>query len=246
MFEVHVKHFRVAYPLDVLTHEMRARAFPERLVRSSQEARSFEEVGGLRTADVERCLLTAAKLARQYPNEGHARQVMRLSAEIFEGLKALHGLGMREGVYLRVAAFLHDIGWAYGREGHHKASRDMILKDRTLLLDGRERVLVALIARYHRGSLPDDTHKIFKGLALHAKEAVGVLAACLRIADGLDRSHRSAVENVRVSVGEKRITVNILSRKNMDVAREISAARAKAGLLENIFGRTVVFRRMVV
>ncbi|MBF0594089.1 MAG: metallophosphoesterase family protein [Candidatus Omnitrophica bacterium] len=238
---VTVEYIRVPYPLEELLDAMRARAFPERLVRSTEQARSLEGLEGLKISDVERGLLAAATLSQRQPQEEHSRQVARLAGVIFDQLKGLHSLGWRERAYLTMAALAHDIGWVYGREGHHKASRDLILKDRSLPLEGRERWFVALIARYHRSGLPAASHKIFQDLTSYEQETVSVLAACLRIADGLDRSHRALIENVRVSVGGKRITIGVIARHKADIAAELSMAKLKADLLERIFGLTVVF-----
>ncbi len=234
-----VEPFRVPYSLAAVLAEMRFRGFPKRLVCAVAEARSLEAPGPFKSEEIEKCLLAAAGLARQYPSEEHARQVARLAGDVFDELNVVHGLGIREKVYLRVAALLHDIGWVQGKAGHHKVARDLILKDRTLPLDSRERALVAMIARYHRGSLPHKTHKVYQDLARHDQETVNVLAACLRMADGLDRSHRSSVERVRIIVEEREFAVEVVAREQVDIAVEIAATKGKADLLEYIFGRKV-------
>jgi putative phosphoesterase len=241
--EVHVEFVRVPYSMDALTNEMQARAFPARLIRSFEEARSLEDLDGLKFSDIEKCATAAMALGKYYKqHEVHARQVARLSGEIFDGLQSVHGLGWRERAYLNMAAFVHDIGWVYGGEGHHKASRDLVLKDRTLPIDGRERILLALIARYHRGSLPEQSHKFYKELSSYAQETVGILSACLRIADGLDRSHQELVDGVRVSVGSKRITFIVSARQDADISAELSAAKFKSDLLRDILGIAFVFK----
>ncbi|MEI6438033.1 MAG: metallophosphoesterase family protein [Candidatus Omnitrophota bacterium] len=237
-----VEHIRVPYSLDELTVAMRDRGFPDRLTRSFEEARSLEEIVGLKSDATEQCLQAAMALCHKTPHEAHSLQVMRLAGQLFDELKSLHKLGWRESVYLRVAAVLHDIGFVYGKEGHHKTSRDLILKDRSLPLDARERVLVALIARYHRGSLPDVEHRYYDQLTSYEQETVGALTACLRIADGLDRTHRSLVTQVKVSLGEKRLTFTVTPRRGRDISEEIAVARVKADLLERIFGLTVAFK----
>lgn len=240
---VRVEPVRVPYPVEALAGEMRSRAFSPRLVRSIEEARSLEDLDGLKAAEAGRCLEAAVDLSKKFPHQAHARQVARLAEMVFEELKPLHGLGRREGVYLRAAAFLHDIGWIYGNERHHKTSRDLIEKDRSLPLDRRERAFVALIARYHRGSLPEMSHKVFKDLTSYEQETVSVLAACLRIADGLDRTHGALVERLEGTVGPGKITLSAYpALEGTDLTAELAAARTKADLLERIFGRAVVVR----
>ncbi|MBF0386977.1 MAG: metallophosphoesterase family protein [Candidatus Omnitrophica bacterium] len=241
-----VEHWRVPYSGDSVMDEMRARDFSPRLIRSFLQARSLEGQDGLNKAEAEKCLAAAGALSRKFPQGDHELQVARLAGELFSGLKNLHRLGWREEVYLRVAAVLHDTGWVNGREGHHKASRDIILQDRTLPLNAAERAMVALAARYHRGSLPDSKHKVYADLAFYDQENVGVLAACLRIADGLDRTHRALVAGVDLAVGLHKIDCIVRVNKGADIAAELSAAKVKSDLLERIFGLPVEFCSAVV
>jgi exopolyphosphatase/guanosine-5'-triphosphate,3'-diphosphate pyrophosphatase len=57
---------------------------------------------------------------------------------------------------------------------------------------------VALVARYHRGRLPTRRHPAFAALDRDGRRRVRRLAAVLRVADGLDRGHAAAVDDVRV------------------------------------------------
>jgi len=60
--------------------------------------------------------------------------------------------------------------------------------------------MVGLIARYHRKSLPQDSHKYYSELDDRSKLKVRELAALLRFADGLDRAHQSSIEQVDCQV----------------------------------------------
>ena len=60
---------------------------------------------------------------------------------------------------------------------------------------------VANIARYHRGATPKKKHDNFRSLEPRTKSACGDLAAILRIAGGLDRSHTQQVQDVTVRAG---------------------------------------------
>ncbi len=128
----------------------------------------------------------------------HSRQVARLARQLFE--EAAERLALPgEAVHLLVAAaYLHDVGLVLGRKSHHKASRDFVLKVAWPGLSERTRRLLANLVRYHRKALPSDSHSLFKKLSAADKQLVRKLAALLRVADGLDRAHDSAVEKVRL------------------------------------------------
>src|SRR5688572_32878350 len=56
-----------------------------------------------------------------------------------------------------------------------------------------EAEIIALITRYHRKSAPKKSHADFSALSAKTRRAVRTLAAILRFAETLDRSHAQAV-----------------------------------------------------
>jgi hypothetical protein len=81
----------------------------------------------------------------------HTEQVTRLALSLLDKLAALHGLGEPERLLLHCAGLLHDIGWCEGANAHHKTAMRLILADRTIPLDERERAIVSCVARARRG-----------------------------------------------------------------------------------------------
>jgi exopolyphosphatase/guanosine-5'-triphosphate,3'-diphosphate pyrophosphatase len=172
----------------------------------------------------------------------HMAQVTKLALALFDKLTELHGLGARERIFLEVTSMLHDIGWSRTTDGgHHKHSRDMILQAELPGLTEDERTLCALIARYHNKAEPDASrHKGFSALKKKERILVSWLAAILRVADGLDCTHRCAVRLGDCELGRKRLTISIAARG--DCAGEISGAEKKSGLLARMADRELVFR----
>jgi len=58
--------------------------------------------------------------------------------------------------------------------------------------------IIALIARYHRRATPKKDHPGYGELPHGLRQVVKVLAACLRLAEGLDRSHAQAIDSLRL------------------------------------------------
>ncbi|MDR0980454.1 MAG: HD domain-containing protein [Methanocalculaceae archaeon] len=85
----------------------------------------------------------------------HADQVCRLSLAIYDDLSFVHNCGRQTRRLLTAAALLHDIGWSISNVSHHKTGMAFIAGDRTLPFSLRERTLVALAVRYHRGRCPN-------------------------------------------------------------------------------------------
>jgi exopolyphosphatase/guanosine-5'-triphosphate,3'-diphosphate pyrophosphatase len=138
-------------------------------------------------------------LEKYHADVEHAEQVARIAAEIFlQTHWLLHQYPESVGHLLWSAAMLHDVGSFVGRNGHHKHSYYLI-KNGGLLGHSEEEVnLIACIARYHRGSFPKESHEAFASVNGGDRKLVADMAAILRIAEALDRSHRRAVENLKV------------------------------------------------
>ena len=138
----------------------------------------------------------------------HDVQVAAVATSLFDELQMLHHYAKPERDLLWAACILHDIGWSAGRKGHHKLSCDLILRDRTLSFDEDQRLMVALIARYHRRALPDpERHQLYGGLSGEGQEKVRWLAALIRVADELDTAHASLVREVRCRVTRDQIAI---------------------------------------
>jgi exopolyphosphatase/guanosine-5'-triphosphate,3'-diphosphate pyrophosphatase len=186
------------------------------------------------TSDPEEVRAGVLELARQCQYEAeHAHHVTRLALRLFDMLQPLHSLGEQERQWLEWGALLHDIGWGEGRQQHQKTSLQLILDSPLVPLSARERLLVGGVARYHRRALPSNKHKHFAALDAADKQRVRVLAGILRVADGLDRTHRGLVEELSCDVAPEQIVVRCTS--SGDTTEECRAARDKGRLFEAVF-----------
>jgi exopolyphosphatase/guanosine-5'-triphosphate,3'-diphosphate pyrophosphatase len=180
------------------------------------------------------------RTARTYdPDPSHSEHVTTLALSLFDGLQALHGYGPGERRLLEIAGRLHDIGWSRVVSGkHHKVSRDLILELDIPGLEERDRLLCALIARYHTKALPDESrHRQFASLDSDRRELVEWLAGMLRVADGLDCSHAKVIRGLACDVGGKTIVIRLEAPGDCRV--EIEGARKKQDLLERKTGRRI-------
>ncbi|MBP9854867.1 MAG: HD domain-containing protein [Candidatus Omnitrophica bacterium] len=167
----------------------------------------------------------------------HSHQVTRLALKLYDELKTLHGLKKNDRLLLQSASLLHDIGWIKGRKRHHKTSRDIIIKSSKLSFNNDERLVVALIARYHRRSLPKNSHKYYSNLGLDKKEKLKKMAGMLRMADGLDRSHLSSVKNLTCTQKGKEIVIHIESDDFKVQDKE--TALQKSDLFRDVFQKNI-------
>ena len=179
-------------------------------------------------------------LAHHYEHlGGHERHVARLAISLFERFAPLHGLAPADRDILYAAAILHGIGRFVAESARHKHSAYVIRNSPLRGWRDDERELVALVARYYRKAMPKPSHLDWMALGPADRRRVEVLAALLRIADGLDARELGVVMDVAVSRENGRIAV--IAQAEADVSGELAAAMYKADLFERTFGVRVAF-----
>ena len=139
---------------------------------------------------------------------------------------------------LRLAATLHDVGDFVNLSAHHKHSFYLIRNSEIVGLGSRQLELIANVARYHRKAFPNaQKHENFRVLSDSERDWVVKLAAILRVADALDHEHRSVVDDLKVSIHRRSVTIDLqsmgpclLERWHLD---------EKGRLFQETFGSTI-------
>ncbi|MFC6801702.1 HD domain-containing protein [Deinococcus caeni] len=167
-------------------------------------------------------------------NLSHSRQVAALSRAL---LDALHAAGEpvdhEDRSLLTAAGALHEVGQIVAQSAHHKHSAYLIRHAELRGFSPREIELIAQLARYHRKSPPKASHAEFMALGAGDRDRVTRLAAVLRVADGLDRSHAGAarLEGLRRAAdGSWELSVSGVT------PLDLAGARDKADLWARVFG----------
>lgn len=165
----------------------------------------------------------------------HSEQVARLALRIFDFLSDKYNLTSKDKDFLEAAALMHDIGSHISHSQHHRHSYYLIINSDLLGYNYSELEVIANIARYHRKSHPKIKHEGYNKLDHLSREKVKKLAGILRIADGLDRGHCSAVKDVELKLFKKLLVITVTSTPDNDVTLEIWAANNKKALFEEAF-----------
>lgn len=132
----------------------------------------------------------------------HAAQVRRLALDLFDQTRTLHGLDEADREILAGAAYLHDVGFHVNHSSHHKHSYYLIRHAEWVGFHDPEVQLMAVVARYHRRSLPKDKHAEFRELSPLQQARALKLIALMRVADALDHAGDQVVEQVSVRLDE--------------------------------------------
>ena len=167
--------------------------------------------------------------------EPHARHVQKLAMQLFDALGTRIGCAPEDRDTLRDAALLHDTGYHISYNDHHKHSYHLIVHAELRGVSPEEQVVMANVARYHRGALPKEKHPTFAMLTADQRTRVRRLSALLRVADGFDRGHVCAVQQVKVRWTERALRLTPVPDPRARSTRlELWGASRKCDLLEKL------------
>src|SRR5262249_23867911 len=162
----------------------------------------------------------------------HAQHVAMLALRIFDQTRMLHALPDDSREVLEHAALLHETGMHVSDRAYHKHTYYLVRHANLRGFTEEQLILVANVARYHRKSPPSEGHPNLEELTSSQRGDVEKLAAILRIAEALDRSHKQSVRDVAVRLnGGVRFNV----RTRTDAAVEIAAATKRAKYFASLF-----------
>jgi exopolyphosphatase/guanosine-5'-triphosphate,3'-diphosphate pyrophosphatase len=177
---------------------------------------------------------------RSHYEEPHAKQVQKLALQLFDAIGARLGCDPEERQLLADAALLHDIGYHINYDKHHKHSYHLIQHAELLGLTPADQIIIANVARYHRGAEPRRKHENLVSLDGEMRETIVRLAAILRVADGFDRGHTAAVDSIKVRWMPRALRITAVPNpKGRSVRLDLWGAARKSRLLSEIADTTV-------
>lgn len=192
--------------------------------------------------DARQMLLATRSFGRRLEyDQQHAEHVRELSVMLFDQLQPVHHMPVQARVQLEAGALLHDVGHRVSHRGHHKHGEYLALNGDIPGLEGRDRQIVATIVRYHnRKSDPGGHHPAYSALNNNDKRIARRLASIVRIAEGLDHSHRQRILGLRASFQRGAVTFQVEARG--DATEDLRDAQRSAGLFEKEFHVQLFFR----
>ncbi|MFO1022113.1 MAG: Ppx/GppA phosphatase family protein [Planctomycetales bacterium] len=153
-------------------------------------------------------------------DESHALKVTQMALSLFDDAKqvGLHDYGDWERELLEYAALLHDIG-SFLSHTNHRAHSYYFLRNAELLgFDQTEIKIVATTALFHYSQAPRMKNPEYAELDKRSRRIVRVLSMLLRLAESLDRTHTSAIDQAHLrAVDDGSISLEILSNRDCDL-----------------------------
>lgn len=172
--------------------------------------------------DFEQDIIACAKnISKRYMGSRKRSETLEnISGTIFDSLKKVHGLGKRERLYLQLAAILHDCGRYISMTNLGENSYNIIMATEMIGLSHTERVIVASVARfYHSKFQYDNPAGIGEGLDRAGYLTVAKLTAILRLAAGLDRSHKQKLIGLKAAWKEKQLILSVDTTADITMER---------------------------
>lgn len=201
-----------------------------------RHTRGLEE--SARFADVRR--RSVARVLRRLGYEGaHHTHVARLATRMWDQLQHALRLPAASRDWLEYAALLHDVGHAIGHERHPEHSYYLIVHGELFGFSREEIEIIGQVARHHdRKGVSKVPPDVSSPLAAPEWRVVRGLAAILRIAEGLDRTHFGVIRDVRVRESRGTVTLRVATAGD-DVQLELWEARRRVDLLARLLGAEV-------
>jgi exopolyphosphatase / guanosine-5'-triphosphate,3'-diphosphate pyrophosphatase len=200
----------------------------------------LDMAGGRRAAGIRPQILSSvAAIAAKYGVDvKHARQVCRVSEQLYQDLAADFDLTDNCLLILQVAAWLHEIGMFVNIRSYHKHSLYLIRSSEFFGISARNLELAALVARYHRRASPQPQHEYYSGLDRKDRSIVCKLAAILRVAKALDVARNGRVNRFRLERSANRLVIHVGNVQ--DLTLENLELQLSGTLFEDTFGIRVV------
>ncbi len=181
------------------------------------------------THDFEKDIIACAKnVSKRYRGSKKRGETLeRIALTIFDSMEQVHGLGKRERLLLQLSTILHDCGKYISMVNLGECSYSIIMATEIIGLSQLEREIVANVVKYNH--LDFDYYETRGSLSAMDKESylkIAKLTAILRVANGLDRSHKQKFKNVKVSLKEEKMVITVSTEEDITLEKGLFGARA--------------------
>jgi exopolyphosphatase/guanosine-5'-triphosphate,3'-diphosphate pyrophosphatase len=180
-----------------------------------------------------RSVIELAERCSYWPD--HAHHIAKLGLALFDRTRGIHAMTDQAREWLEYGAILHDAGVHISYEGHHKHSYYLIKNGDLRGFEPNEIETIALIARYHRRAEPERRHLGYHDLPRKRRKIVRKLAAMLRLAENLDRSHAQTITGL--DFHDRGDDALLQVRTSGDAELELWAAQRHSAPFERVIGK---------
>jgi len=187
------------------------------------------------TAIHEHTLACAKAIAEKYEcDKSHYTKVNEIAVKIFNKLKKLHGLSVKERQYLSLACILEECGKYINVKNFEYSTYQIIRHSSFVGLSKKDKQLIALITRYRSLKSSEDMDEKVLSLTECERLTIAKLNAVFRLAEALDKSHRQIIGEIMITLSENKLAITVYAED--DLLLENWAFKESAAFFEDIFG----------
>ena len=208
-------------------------------------AYEYAEKNKIMTAahDFEKDIIACAQnISKRYRGSKKRSETLeKIALSIFDSMKELHGLGRRERLLLQISTILHDCGKYISMVNLGECSYSIIMSTEIIGLSHQEREIVANVVKYNHLEFDYDKTMGSSSMDRESYLKISKLTAILRVANGLDRSHKQKFKEVRISLKEDELILAVDTQENIMLEKGLFDARAD--FFEEVYNVRPVIRR---
>ena len=186
-------------------------------------------------------IASTANISKRYMCSRKRNEIMEhLALSIFDTMKKVHGLSKRERLLLQIAAQLNDCGKYISQIDVGECSFRIIMATEIIGLSHAEREIVAYVAKYNRDEF--EYYEALSEKTTLSRETyliIAKLTAILRVANGLDRSHKQKLKEVKTVLKNNELIISVDTAEDITLEKGLLTTRAK--FFEEVYSvRTVI------
>ena len=186
----------------------------------------------------------AQNISKRFMGSKSRRETLqKIALNIFDNTRELHGLSQRDRLLLNIATILHDCGKYISVVYLGDCSFNIIMSTEIIGLSHLERLIVANVVRYNHEDFEyfGSQSQYLEGLSKEDYLRVAKLTALLRIANGLDRTHKQKFKDVKVNLTSEELIINVDTKADITIEKGLFDNRA--AFFEEVFGIRPVIRQ---
>ncbi len=197
------------------------------------------------THDFEKDIIACAQnISKRYMGSRRRSETLeQIALTIFDSMKRVHGLGKRERLLLQLATLLHDCGKYISLVNLGECSYHIIMSTEIIGLSHLEREIVANVVKYNHMDFA--YYEVLGQEHVHLDKEdyliIAKLAAILKIANGLDRSHKQKFKDVKTTLKDEELIITIDTP--VDITLEKGLFYRRADFFEEVYSVKPVIRQ---
>lgn len=181
-------------------------------------------------------------IARKYrSNIAHIENVEKLALVVFDALKKKAGLTNRDRLLLQLACILHDCGKFVDMKARTQVTYQLIMATELVGISVAEKRIVAKAVRYNSSDTIPSFSEMHYEIDKKSYMTMLKLSAILRLANGMDRSHKQKIQNIKVSFKNQEMIIR--ADTIYDITLEYGLIEMRANFIEEIFGMKPVLKQ---